>query len=352
MVGDVVGGYVVKEALASGRSGLLFLAIQEATGHRAVVQRRLGDDDLQSFAREAAQVAGVEACLLVERRKSRAGVAVLLAIIDVEAPGSGYTDYTNTVPLPRLDDVAPRRRGRVLLGLAVLLLVGAALGALLLRTATRPPEATDVVPALPVTSVAAPPPAVTSAAAPAVTGVASPAVSPSPVAPPTPEPKAPSVQPSPDASAAKRKLAEAQPACATDDAWKRRASADLAELLQRAARHESLLRSAAEADEAISTRIGRAMSGADCRAVEESLRRLHGQVLAAETVCVPDERWRSDSRRSLSELQGRAAGNPKKFDLFEAREAQLSRDIASASTNSQCAGVEASLKKLLQDLNE
>ncbi|MEQ1731927.1 MAG: hypothetical protein ABL982_26430, partial [Vicinamibacterales bacterium] len=135
MIGDVVGGYVVKEALASGRSGLLFLALQEGTGHRAVVQRRLGEDDLKAFAREAAQAIGVEACLLVERRKSRAAVAVLLAIIDAEAPGLGYTEHTDTqqlLPSP----ARPRRspgKGLVLLVLGLLLLVGAAVGALLMR---------------------------------------------------------------------------------------------------------------------------------------------------------------------------------------------------------------------------
>lgn len=68
--------------------------------------------------------------------------------------------------------------------------------------------------------------------------------------------------------------------------------------------------------------------------------------------CEPDERWKSNSRLSLSELRARVAGNMTKFELFEAREEQISKEIARTSTSRQCAGVEASLKKLLQELNE
>lgn len=163
MVGDVVGGYVVKEALASGRYGLLFLAIQGETGHRAVVQRRHGEDDLKSFAAEAAQALGVEPCLLVERRRSRAGVAVLLAIIDAEAPGLGYTEHTDTQQvLPRTGQRRPSlRRGRMLLGLGLLVLLGAGLGVLLSIASRSAPQSEALAPGPEVAKampVAPPPP--------------------------------------------------------------------------------------------------------------------------------------------------------------------------------------------------
>ena len=106
----------------------------------------------------------------------------------------------------------------------------------------------------------------------------------------------------------------------------------------------------------IDDRFAEALIERDCRganAALDEMRRLAGAPVEVEPEsCEPDERWKSNSRLSLSELRERAAGNSKKFDLFEAREPQLSRDIASARTSSQCAGVEASLEKLLHDLDE
>ena len=139
MVGDVVGGYEVKEALGSGKSGLLYLAVQ-ASGHRAVVRRRLGDDDVHEFARESAQSLGLKDLPPVERRKSRAGVPVLLAIVDPHAPGSGYTDHTNTVPLPSPEGVRSRTSLKLPVVIVCFALVGALSAAVVLSARSRPLE--------------------------------------------------------------------------------------------------------------------------------------------------------------------------------------------------------------------
>lgn len=363
MVGDVVGGYVVKEALASGRNGLLFLALHVETGHRAVVQGRLGEDDLQQFAAEAAQVLGLAERPHVERRRSRAGLAVLLAVVDRGAPGSGYTGYTNTERLPDLPrpaaPAAPRRRH--LLALGGLVLLGGALGALLMKGAARQegpagqPEAGDTAQVRPAPSPPVEKPEVVQDLAASVVDASIAVASPPLVKAPAP----PRVVRS---KAARAEVADGPAYCdAADVDWKPRARADLNELIDRAAPHDELVRWVAEEEEAISRGIAAATTEAECRAIEQRVRRFLQRVVqptvkkaptAVDQSCQPDERWKRNSRLSLSDLRRRAAGDTKKFEFFEAREEQISKEIARASTSLQCAGVEASLEKLLQELND
>lgn len=282
MVGDVVGGYVVKEALASGRSGLLFLAVHPVTGHRAVLQRRLGEDDLHQFAAEVTQVLGLAERPHVERRRSKAGVGVLLAVVDADAPGRGYTDYANTERLPDLPGPAAPRRRSSLLALGALVLLGGALGALLMkRTARQPEPPGGTANAAWVPTSPAEKPEAGAVLAPSVADASVAVAS----APPVKVVAPPRVARS---KAAMAEVADGPTYCdAGEFDWKPRARADLNELLQRAAMHDELLAWAADEEEPLSGAIGAAMTEADCRAIEQRLRRFLKRVHALERAVQP-----------------------------------------------------------------
>ena len=257
MLGDVVGGYVVKEALGSGQRGLLFLALHVDTGHRAVVQRRLGEDDVRLFAREAAQLLGLTDTLVVERRLSRAGVEVLLAVVDGDAPGTGHTLHTNTARLPDLPArPVPAARRLPVAALVLLVVVGAVLGALLMSSAERPAALAPPLAAVAPVAEVKPPPMVL--------------------------PEAPIASASPQPPSAKSGSPPRASSYCDDDGWKAHASADLAELLRRAAKHEELLVWADEEDKAISQGLTAASTRASCQVLEQRLRRFHRRVTALE----------------------------------------------------------------------
>lgn len=270
MVGDVVGGYEVKEALGSGKSGLLFLAVH-ASGHRAVVRRRLGDDDLHEFARESAQSLGLKDLPPVERRKSRAGVAVLIALVDSGAPGSGYTDHTNTVPLPRLElATAVASSWKVRLVIVVLALVGAISAAVAVSGRVRssaderPPPIGSSVAVVPVQHVvpAAEPPPVVVAADPPATAEA---------------------KPSPDAGQAVERSREtpkmravvvsSDSACTPTDGWKRDRYADIRELFDLASATEELSVSWEQPLTALEREVAAARTAKECAIVEKTVAR-------------------------------------------------------------------------------
>lgn len=255
MVGDVVGGYLVKEALGSGRSGLLYLAVQ-ASGHRAVVQRRLGDDDVPAFAREVAEVLALSLLPQVELRKSRGGVPVLLAVVDPGAPGSGYTDHTNTGPLP-----PPRRRRRPTL-LVVLLGAGGVGAAISAAGWSGGPTSGSSSPPLepvvvPTRDVQAPLPVSTS----------EPPEHPLDDAPPSAIAKQAEPTPAP------RPLSPAAPACVPDARWKKDRFADVQDLFSLAGRSEALSSAWDPFLTKLERQVHEAATAVDCAAVEKVLQR-------------------------------------------------------------------------------
>lgn len=255
MVGDVVGGYEVKEALGSGRNGLLFLAAQP-TGHRAVVRRRLGDDDVDQFAREVVQALQLPTPPMVERRKSRAGVAVLLAIVDPDAPGSGYTDHTNTVPLSQ---VTPRSSPNRFVQVALVSIVAASAGLAGVFAFLSSRRA-----AAPVSPLAA-----------RINKTDTPAL----------EPRALPVQvavdaggqppPGLDVKATRRPPAppERTGACTPDDEWKKGRYADVQDLFALAAKTDALSSAWERPLTNLEREIHRATTPRDCAAIEATLRR-------------------------------------------------------------------------------
>ena len=272
MVGDVVGGYEVKETLGSGQSGLLYLAVQ-ASGHRAVVRRRLGDDDLHTFARESAQSLGLKDLPPVERRKSRAGVPVLIAIVDSGAPGSGYTDHTNTMPLPPPEAVPPEaatsrasswKLPAVIVGFG---LVGAILAAVVLSDGGRSSAKESQ---LPIDTIAvAPVQRVLPAAEPTLVAVA------------VERPATPKTQPPLDAGQAVEGLAAVpkargvavDPTCAPTDGWKRDRYADIRDLFHLAGATEELSSSWEKPLTELEREVSAARSGKECSTVEKAVRR-------------------------------------------------------------------------------
>jgi hypothetical protein len=276
VVGDVVGGFIIKEALGSGRSGLLYLAVS-ASGHRAVVRRRLGDDELEEFARETAQVLALGSRPVVERRKTHAGVAVLFALVDGGAPGSGFTEHTNTDRLPTI----PRRRSagkwRVLLLLSCCVVTGAVLSAGLLRSSQ-----THVASSL--TSTARPVVVVSSNS--------------EPIAAPVPEP-------APNANVARDAGINHVQGCKPDPAWKRARLADVDELLDLGSASEALYVSVETPLRAASRSIRGASTEADCSRLGARLTKLYEQLTEA-TPCTFDDGFRQWAWRSRDELRGAA----------------------------------------------
>ncbi len=252
MVGDVVGGYVVKESLGSGRVGLLYLAVHVDTGHRAVVRRRLSDSDsADEFGVEAAQALRLTEPPRVERRTSRSGLKVLLAIVDDAAPGSGRTEHANTQLLP---DVQRNRRQRPrVLFLLPFLLVGVAVGAWLVAPGA-PPIAPEPAAVSTVEPIPPPPPVVAAEPLEAI---------------------APSV-------VLLKKVTHASPGCEPGTDWKRNARGDLSELMNRAAPYEALTQWSSAEYEAIGIAIGAAVTTAECSAIQTRLRSFHRRVQAAE----------------------------------------------------------------------
>ena len=273
MVGDVVGGYEVKESLGSGRSGLLFLAVQ-ASGHRAVVRRRLGDDDLQEFARESAQSLGLKDLPQVERRKSRAGVPVLIAIVDSGAPGSGYTDHTNTAPLPPPEVVTSRTSRTSSWHLAVLIvgfaLVGAILAAVVL--AGRGRSSANEIPL----SVAHPIEVVADQHV-------APVVEPTPVVVATAPQDPPEAQPSLDAGQAIERnpatlklrgpAVGSDSACTPTDQWKHDRYADIGDLFHLASATEERSSSWEKPLTELEREVYAARNTKECSTVEKTVRR-------------------------------------------------------------------------------
>lgn len=269
MVGDAVGGYEVKESLGSGRSGLLFLAVQ-STGHRAVVRRRLGDDDVHEFAREAAQALQLPTPPMVERRKSRAGVAVLLAIVDPDAPGTGYTDHPNTVPLQRVSasSRSSSNRSMRLVWVSIVAAMVGSVGAVASLSARGAPAAevhvARVAPT-PVKPTDAPtveraefrPPALPVAQ---VVGEAGPQTQPPPVV----SPEKPAARPhaaSPSTTTS----------CTPDDEWKRARYADLQDLFALASRTDTLSSAWDRPLTGLEREVHRATTLKDCAAIEKRL---------------------------------------------------------------------------------
>lgn len=251
MVGDVIGGYVVKESLGSGRVGLLYLAMHPETGHRAVVRRRLNDaDSADEFGAEAAQVLSLQALPRVERRTSRSGAKVLLAIIDETAPGFGRTEYANTQLLP---DLHRRTRLLPLLWLIPLLALGVALGS---WRVMRTESGVEALPAEPSTAEPPPPP-VLGAPKPVEDVVAAVATS-------------------------KKVIRTAAQTCEPDEGWKRNARGNLSELMNRSAPHEALTTWTSGEGDSIGRAIERAFTPAQCGAVEARLNAFHLRVLTAE----------------------------------------------------------------------
>lgn len=257
MIGDVVSGYVVTESLGSGRVGLLYLAVHAQTGHRAVVRRRLNDaDSADEFGLEAARSLALSTQTRVERRTSRGGVPVLLAIVDEAAPGSGRTEHANTQVLP---DVPARRRRPSLLWLAPFLFLGVGLGWLAMRgesSITTPSAAPATVLAQKVEERPQPPTAPVTVLA----------AAPSPVVGP--------VSPL-------KKVARLE-SCEPDGTWKQKAFADLNELMHRSAPYKKLTGWTASENGAIGSAIDAAVTSAQCRAVQARLHSFHQRVLAAE----------------------------------------------------------------------
>lgn len=270
MVGDVVGGYEVKEFVGSGKSGLLYLAVH-ASGHRAVVRRRLGDDDLHEFAQESAQSLGLKDLPSVERRKSRAGVPVLIAIIDSGAPGSGYTDHTNTMPLPPPEAATSRASSwklpAVIVGFA---LVGAISAAVVVTERGRPSANEIPLPvANPVAVVADQHGLPVAAALPVV-------VAGTPQDTPDAEPSldaGQAVDRNPAAPKLRGSALSSDSTCTPTDQWKRDRYADIRDLFHLAGATEDLSSSWEKPLTELEREVSAARSGKECSTVEKTVRR-------------------------------------------------------------------------------
>ncbi len=269
MVGDLVGGYEVKGFVGSGKSGLLYLAVH-ASGHRAVVRRRLGEDDLHEFARESAQSLGLKDLPPVERRKSRAGVPVLIAIVDSGAPGSGYTDHTNTVSLPTPELTTSRTSSWHLpVVIVVFALVGAISAAVVLTGGGRSSAEGN---SLPIDTIAVVP----------VQRVLT-ASEPTPVAVAAKPHSTPEAQPSPDAGRAVEDHPEmpkfrgaagrSDSMGAPTDEWKRDRYADIRDLFHLASATEELSSSWEKRLTELEREVYAAQSAKECSTVEKTVRR-------------------------------------------------------------------------------
>lgn len=290
MVGDVVGGYEVKELLASGRIGLLFLATKPS-GHRAVIRRMFNEDNLQDFAKEVAAVLMLQAQPSVERRKSREGVAVLLAVVDADAPGSGRTEHANTVPIKRPKALQARSPNRLYLPLgAVALLALAALVAVVMwPVSTQAPEVAAIPDPEP-TPVEPPKPDPVPAVEPEPEPIAvakPPEPEPEPVPPPKPAiveaPKPVAVaQPKPAPPQPKVVTAPvpAKPLCKPDPDWKRARAAETQELFNLATASDALSSAWDKPLTTLERDVPRAESAGNCSSVERRIR-LYGKKLSA-----------------------------------------------------------------------
>lgn len=256
MLGDQVGGYVIKEAAGSGQGGVLYLATHPETGHLALVQRRNETAAAEAFTREAEQIFGV-APHIVERRVSRAGVPVLFAVRDAEAAETGHTRFTNT------ERIAPQRpRARRSLMLPVVLITAFSAGVLLVWAATRTP--------------ASPPDeGMTPPTAPPVEVVKTPEAFSLDAGVDFPEPTKVIVEKAADAGTAKPRTASVAAPCEPDDRWKRTARSVIARLREAASAKSSQHYVAWEATERkLLLRIDAAKSPSDCAAIEAQLDRL------------------------------------------------------------------------------
>ncbi len=174
----------------------------------------------------------------VERRKSRAGVPVLIAIVDSGAPGSGYTDHTNTAPLPPPEAVTSRTSSWHLAVLIVgFALVGAILAAVVLAGRSRSsPNELSLSVAHPIEVVA--------------DQHVEPVVEPTPVVVAIAPQDPPEAQPSLDAGKAIERnpatlklrgpAVRSDSACTPTDQWKRDRYADIRDLFHLASATEEL----------------------------------------------------------------------------------------------------------------
>lgn len=290
MVGERVGAYLITEALGSGRTGLLFLAVHIETGHRAVIQRLPDEDVTAAFAADAVLALGLTASPAVEERATRNGRAVLFAAVDEGAPGSGTTDHTNTQRLPSARRPTSSSRWRlVVLGLCCLLLGGAVGGGLWVRYSS-------------------------SGAAPAV--LAPKSAVPVALAVPAVEFDAGAVESKPaslpgqpvNRASAKPLAVVGTGQCSPTPEWKRHVQADLQELGQhpRVLNDAALYASVEPELERLSIAADRAAGPSSCAAVQaglDAIKRRLGFPTAALPGCTFDDRFREYARRTLGELR-------------------------------------------------
>lgn len=300
MVGERVGAYLITEALGSGRTGLLFLAVHIETGHRAVIQRLPNEDVTAAFAADAALALGLPNSPDVEERVTRDGRPVLFAAIDGGAPGSGATEHTNTQRLPSSHAASPSRGGwRLVVLAACCLILGAAVGGgLWALNASAESEASVVTTkSLPISPVLVVSPVELDAGA----GESKPA--------------SPARSPEQRIERVPAKLGSAVVVgrgggqCSPTPEWKRHVQADLQELgqLPQVLNDAALYASVEKELERLSLATDRATSPASCAAAQAGLdvlkRRLGFAAARPVPACTFDERFLEYSRRTLSELR-------------------------------------------------
>jgi serine/threonine-protein kinase len=75
-----------------------------------------------------------------------------------------------------------------------------------------------------------------------------------------------------------------------------------------------------------------------------------GKVVVEAPECTPDAEWKRNALLSLADLRRMAASSPSKFAVFDEQEERISRDVAHATTASDCFQVGRALTKLQEEV--